>query len=41
MSKFAGPKDLQYRDVAGTLKDMFNKSFKLIKMRHDCKFQAY
>ncbi|KAL3426988.1 hypothetical protein PVAG01_00497 [Phlyctema vagabunda] len=35
MNKFEGPKDIQYKDVSGTLKELFLKAFKLMKSRQD------
>lgn len=35
MNKFEGPKDNDYRQLSGVLKDMANQSFKKIKLRED------
>jgi len=39
MNKFEGPKDIQYKDVSGNLKEMSQKAFKLMKTRQDCQCQ--
>lgn len=38
MNKFNGPKDVQYKDLARTLKEMVKKAFKLKKTRQDCEY---
>ncbi|KAL4942952.1 hypothetical protein BDV06DRAFT_154049 [Aspergillus oleicola] len=35
MNKFEGPKDWSYRQLSGSLKDMANQSFKIIRLRQD------
>lgn len=42
MNKFEGPKDNNYKQISGALKDMANQSFKKIKLREDgkCDFRS-